>query len=141
MRRIFHTARRLDSVLRAFPRLRQKVDAICVEYHQIQENYSNYDLNTNGERWLLETLARQNLLKNAFDVGANHGDWAASVKAANPDALVHCFEICPPTFEQLARHFSGNQAGAQNIRLNPFGLSDAPGEIQIKYCPDSDGAW
>lgn len=139
MRRIFHTARRLDSLLRAFPWLRQKVDAVCVEYHQIQENHSNYDMNANGERWLLRTLARQNLLKNAFDVGANHGDWAAAVLEANPNATIHCFEICPPTFQKLAARFSENQAHARNVILNPFGLSDAPGEIKIKYCPDSDG--
>lgn len=139
MRRILHTARRLDSLLRAFPRLRQKVDAVCVEYHQIQENFSNYDINTNGERWLLQTLAQRNLLKNAFDVGANHGDWAASILEANPNATVHCFEVCPPIFQKLAARFSGNQAHALNVILNPFGLSDAPGEIKIKYCPENDG--
>jgi FkbM family methyltransferase len=137
MRRIFKIARRLDTVLRAFPKLRQKVDNICVEYHQIQENYGNYDLNTDGERWLLKTLARHDRLRNVFDVGANHGDWAEAALQANPSATVHCFEICPPTFQVLAKRFSNGQA--KGVRLNPVGLSDTPGEIKVKYCPDQDG--
>ncbi len=132
-------ARRLDSGLRSFPRLRQRIDSVCVEYHRIQENYGNYDPNSNGERWLLQTLARRNWLRNAFDVGANHGDWAALVLEANPDAVIHCFEVCPPTFRKLAARFSGEKADAGNVFLNPFGLSDSQGEIKINYCPDSDG--
>ena len=82
MPRIFRIAQRLDSVLRRVPKLRQKVDAICVEYHLIQENF-DYNLETNGERWLLQTLARQNILETAFDVGANHGEWAEYVLKEN----------------------------------------------------------
>lgn len=126
-------------MLRAFPRLRRKVDAICVEYHQIQENFSNYDPHSNGERWLLQALARQNRLKTVFDVGANHGDWAALALAANPNAVIHCFEICPPTFQKLAAHFSGARGNTGQVCLNPFGLSETENEIEIKYCPDGDG--
>lgn len=139
MRRFFYTAKRLDAMLRAFPKLRRKLDAICVEYHQIQENFSNYDPRSNGERWLLQSLARQNRLKTVFDVGANHGDWAALVLEANPAARIHCFEICPPTFQKLSARFAGQAASPGQIFLNPFGLSDAEGEIKIQYCPDEDG--
>jgi len=135
MSRIFNTARRVHSFLGCFPKLREKADAICVEYHQLHENF-NYDFDTNGESWLLQTLARQGCLGTVFDVGANHGDWAARVLEANPNASVHCFEICPPTFQKLSKHLSASKG---KIILNPFGLSDAPGEIKIKYCPDGDG--
>jgi FkbM family methyltransferase len=134
MPRIFNAARRLNSILRGFPKLRQKVDSICVEYHQIQENF-NYNIETNGERWLLQALARKKMLETAFDVGANHGDWAALVLTANPNATVHCFEICPPTFQKVLARLSGRK----NIFLNSFGLSDAPGEVKIKYSADGDG--
>ena len=135
MPRFFETAKRLNSVLSCFPKLRRKIDSICVEYHQIQENL-DYDINSNGERWLVQTLVGQNLLKNVFDVGANHGDWAALVLQANPQATIHCFEICPPTFQKLSTHLSAHKG---NVVLNPFGLSDSAGDIKIKYCPDGDG--
>ena len=138
MPHFFDTARRLNLALRYFPKLRQKIDDICVGYHQIQENF-NYDINLNGERWLVQTLAGQNLLKNVFDVGANHGDWAALALEANPDATIHCFEICPPTFQKLSARLSENKGKGRKIFLNPIGLSDLPGEIKIKYCPDGDG--
>ncbi len=134
MPRIFNVARRLDSILHRFPKLRKKVDSVCVEYHQIRENF-NYNIESNGERWLLQTLASKNMLETAFDVGANHGDWAALVLAANPAAAVHCFEICPPTFQKVAARL----AGKKNIFLNSFGLSETAGEVEIKYCPDGDG--
>jgi FkbM family methyltransferase len=134
MPRIFNVARRLDAILHRFPKLRKKVDSVCVEYHQIQENF-NYDIESNGERWLLQTLGRRNVLETTFDVGANHGDWAALVLAVNPAASVHCFEICPPTFKKVAARFGSKK----NIFLNSFGLSDASGEVEIKYCPDGDG--
>ena len=120
--------------LNKLPRIGPKLDAICLEYHGIHEN-QGYDHHSNGESWLLQTLARRKLLTVCFDVGANHGDWTALVRAANPGASVHCFEVCPPTFEKLAARFSG-QAG---IHLNPAGLSDRAGAITVKYCLDGDG--
>jgi FkbM family methyltransferase len=135
MPRIFYTARRLNSILRGFPKLAQKLDSICVEYHHIQENFS-CDIDTNGERWLLQTLASRNLLQNnLFDVGANHGDWAALALKENPAAKIHCFEICPPTFQKL---FSRLADKGENVVLNPFGLSDMSGEVKINYYPDGD---
>lgn len=135
MLRLFNLARRMDSILSGFPKLRAKIDSVCVEYHQIQEN-CNYDIDANGERWLLQTLAGKNRLKTAFDVGANHGDWTAEVLQASPAASIHCFEISPPTFQKLSAQLSARKG---NVVLNPFGLSDSSGEIQIKYCPEGDG--
>jgi FkbM family methyltransferase len=134
MPRIFKTAERLDALLRCVPKLRRKVDEICVQYHQIHENF-NYDLATNGERWLLQTLAARNRLGTVFDVGANHGDWAELVLAANPGATIHGFEISPPTFQKV----SARLAGQKKVFVNSFGLSAEPGELEIKYNPDEDG--
>jgi len=136
MSRLFRTAQKLHRVLRAFPGLRQRIDSVCVEYHEIQENF-NYDLNSNGERWLLEKLASRSLLKNVFDVGANRGDWTKLVLAANPAATMHCFEICQPTFQKLTASLAA--ADKTNVFLNPYGLSESPGKIKIKYCPTGDG--
>ncbi len=126
--------RSLLLALNKLPRIGPKLDALCLEYHGIHEN-QGYDHHSNGEAWLLQTLARRNLLSLCFDVGANHGDWTAMVQAANPAASVHCFEVCPPTYEKLAARCSGKPG----VRLNPTGLSDQPGAIQVKYCLDGDG--
>ena len=135
MPRFFKIAERIDSILSAFPNLRRKIDSACVEFHLLQENF-NYDIDTNGERWLVQTLAGRGLLKTVFDVGANHGDWTSEVLQASPAASIHCFEISPPTFKILSTCLSGRN---RNVFLNPFGLSDSPGEIKIQYCPEGDG--
>jgi FkbM family methyltransferase len=135
MPRHFNTARRIDFILKFFPRVRKKLESIGTKYHQIQENW-DYDIDYNGERWLVQTLAKKSHLKTVFDVGANRGDWAAMALGANPKAHVHCFEICPPMFKKLAARFEGVKSRA--IFLNSFGLSDSDSEIQIKYSPDGD---
>jgi FkbM family methyltransferase len=137
MPRHFNTARRIDFVLKAFPKLRRKIESIGFKYYQIKENW-DYDINYNGERWLVQTLADQNLLKNVFDVGANHGGWAAMVLKVNPEATIHCFEVCPPTFQKLAARFSESNQKSRNIFLNPLGLSDSQSEVKINYLPDCE---
>ena len=121
-------------VLRRSPALTERLDGICTTFHDIHENF-NYDLNLNGERWLLKRLAARNRLSMCFDVGANHGEWASMVLAENSKSMVHCFEVCAPTYQKLSAQL-GNDP---RVVLNPFGLSDRPGEIDVKYCLDSDG--
>src|ERR1700722_299514 len=135
MTRIFKLAKRTHALLRDFPKLRQRLDGIGVEFHYLQEN-CDFDIDTNGEVWILRTLANHSLLKTVFDVGANHGDWTAKVLEMNPGAVVHCFEICPPTFQKLSKNLATRNA---QIILNSFGLSDIATEIEIKYSPDDDG--
>ena len=137
MARHFNTARRIDFILKWFPKLRRKVEHIGLKYHEIQENW-DYDHNYNGERWLVQSLAGQDRLKTVFDVGANHGDWTAMILEANPEVKVHCFEICPPTFEKLAAHFSAKNEKNCNVILNAFGLSDSESEIKVNYLPEGD---
>jgi FkbM family methyltransferase len=133
---IFKTAKRLNALLSRFPKLRRKIDSIGVEFHLLQENFS-YDMEQNGEKWLLQTMAKNNLLtKPVFDVGANHGDWSAILLSRNPAASIHCFEICPPTYDKLVSNPACKQA---NVVFNQFGLADAPGEIEISYFPGEDG--
>lgn len=54
-----------------------------------------------------------------FDVGANVGDYSAAAIEANPEVQLHCFEPsqahCTLLMERLP---------AQNVVINPFGLSD-----------------
>lgn len=137
MPRHFNTARRIDFVLAGFPKLRKRIEDIGAKYFQIRENW-DYDIDYNGERWLVQTLARRNLLNHVFDVGANHGDWAAMVLAANPEVKIHCFEVCPPTFQKLAARFPQGAARPANIMLNSFGLSDSQSDIKVNYFPDGD---
>jgi FkbM family methyltransferase len=112
----------------------ESLDSLCMLIHQAHTNF-NYDHETNGERWLIERLVRNNALRTAFDVGANRGDWTALLLRLSPPAHVHCFEICPPTFERLRTRF----AASPNVTLNAVGLSDGAGEVNLAYSSDCDG--
>lgn len=109
------------------------MDELARDYYEKRENH-RYSFDQNGEQWLLKTLARNNLLNVVFDVGANKGAYAEAILKCNKAALVHCFEICPPTFGKLVESMGQNP----NVTINAFGLSDLEGEISVHYCPDQD---
>lgn len=103
----------------------------CDKILKSYEN-SNYDVYTNGEYYVLKSLAKANL-KVIFDVGANVGDWALMVNKIHPKAEIHCFEIVPSTFEELKEQIQNNP----QIILNKTGLSDHEGSVEIKYFPEN----
>lgn len=115
------------------PGVNHNIAKLCVQFLNIHNNF-NYDHDSNGERWLLRMLARRNRLDVCFDVGANQGDWTALALAENPRAMVHCFEVSPPTYTKLAGRLSNDL----QVALNPFGLSNQSGDILVKHCLDSD---
>ena len=106
----------------------RRVRRVVAELHKGLENL-NYDLNSNGERWVLEQIARIRSPEVALDVGANHGDWSVAALAAFPGATVHAFEIAPHTFAQLKDRL----ATEPRVRLNNLGLSAEAGEIDFYY--------
>lgn len=88
-----------------------------------------YDLRTNGEQLVIERVLRPG--STAFDVGANVGDWSALALAAG--ATVHAFEISPETAGALSSRFTGEP----QVTVHGVGLSDAPGELEIRHYPDA----
>lgn len=107
--------------------LMRKVAGLCRRYLAWYGNLS-YDLRSNGEAFILETLARFRP-RVLFDVGANVGEWSIEAKARCPGAEIHAFEIAPPTFEVL----SANTRHLMGMHCQNVGLSDAAGPIRIRH--------
>jgi FkbM family methyltransferase len=105
-----------------------RLDRLCVAFHQAYENHS-YDFHDNGERFVLEMLARQPNVSVVFDVGANIGDWAMMAAPMFPGAAIHAFEIIPETYEAMRIRCA--ELGA--VHPHPFGLSDTYGEVSVFY--------
>ena len=91
------------------------------------------DVHHNGERRVLEVL-RGRGLRTIFDVGANVGEWSGLARSVFPEATIHAFEIVGPTAAKLEAKFRGD-AG---VVVNRFGLSDAAGELEIRYFAHDD---
>lgn len=95
---------------------------------------AGYKSDRNGERWLLETLARGGAdVRMVVDAGANVGKWALMAAAALPDAVIHSLELVPPTFQQLQQH----TAHEPRIRVHPFGLAEVAGRLAMHYHPSA----
>jgi FkbM family methyltransferase len=107
------------------------LSAGCRGFVQCCENY-NYNPKTNGEHYLLRTLASQSI-ECVFDVGANVGDWAIAVHERCPTATVHAFEIAPETFQVLQRNTSHIPA----IMTNNCGLAETEGPATVKFFYDN----
>jgi FkbM family methyltransferase len=122
VRLLSHNRRRL------IPR---KIAGACRRYLGWFDNVS-YELESNGEAFVLDVLARHSP-RVLFDVGANVGDWTRAAAARCPTAAIHAFEIAPPTFERLRER----TRGLEGVRCQPFGLSDAPGQVRLRHFVDS----
>lgn len=105
-----------------------KFRRIIFQLHQQIENL-NYQFGSNGESWVIKTIASDHDTRMIFDVGANVGNWTKMALREFPGAYVHSFEVVPSTYKQLQEKASGNKA----VTLNNLGLSDNKGSIEVFY--------
>jgi FkbM family methyltransferase len=93
---------------------------------------NNSDIATNGEL----RLARLALpsCANAFDVGANIGEWTQLALAINPSLVVHAFEPSPTTFRTLnARTFP------PSVTINNIALGSRVEDRDLYIFEDNSG--
>lgn len=69
-----------------------------------------------------------------FDVGANVGQTAKSLRRIFSSPRIHCFEPSPTTFSLLAQSIGA----APNISINNIGLGDQPGTLELNENDYSD---
>ena len=72
-----------------------------------ESNAFNYDMDRNGERWLIEHSASSIAARSVIDVGANKGDWSARVLAIAPTTKVYAVEMVPKFVSKLRERFGG----------------------------------
>jgi hypothetical protein len=65
---------------------------------QKRDNDGNADMNTNGEKHLLDFLLLNNLLEVVFDVGANVGHYSNLIVNYNKDINIYAFELVLATW-------------------------------------------
>jgi FkbM family methyltransferase len=121
--KISQAARQLAS-----PRDTQGAHALALFCQQFLNGYKNwnYDIRSNGERWLLNRIAAfQPAI--IFDVGANLGEWLMVALEEMPNVRVHAFEIIESTSAALSQRIIEKPS----VILNRFGLSDHSGVIKM----------
>lgn len=93
-------------------------------------NQGYWDFDHNGERRVISTFAKSaNESPVIFDVGANVGIWSKLIAAQCPTASIYAFEPIPDLCKQLVR----SVADFQNVKPQPFGLSNTDGQIEIVW--------
>ena len=99
-------------------------------YYLAYHNARPFDLRISGEYWLLDTLADFDI-HTVIDAGSNAGEWTAQALKCFPTATIHAFEIAPLMAETLAARF----ADEPRVVVQPLGLSDSPGTVEIRWFP------
>lgn len=102
----------------------------------IEASYCNEgsDLGANGESALLARLAETNP-RIVLDVGANRGDWVLEALRYLPKCRIDAFEVAPVTFAHLSETVKQHDI-AHRVTLNPFGLAEFDGNVEMYYFPD-----
>lgn len=98
----------------------------CTSFMSYYENTDLLDFDSNGERFVLQSLASEQI-HCLWDVGANVGDWARMAREIIPAASIHCFEI----FESTARELAQRVSGIPGIHANNFGLWHEAGTVRL----------
>lgn len=92
----------------------------------------SYDFSQNGEEELIQRVAAKFDHLTFFDVGANVGDYSASlIKACGDSAFGHLFDLDPRLITQLSQRFNES-----NVHVNNFGLSNRNEQMDFSYFPD-----
>ncbi len=102
-------------------------------YHRGFEN-QDYDQATNGEKFVLESLAQIHPEATVFDVGAHHGEWAKMAVAAVPRGRIHSFEVIPATCEKLRE----TCAGVGSVSVHQLGLGEQDGSLEFSVAKGRD---
>jgi FkbM family methyltransferase len=115
------------------PFCREWIAQFCLYFTDIGVNFS-YDIATNGELWLLNTLGSRRPA-TILDIGANVGDWTARAITAFPQARIFSFEPNPPVYKEL----SDRMAGAKSVTALPMAIGTTTGTaiLNIKSGPHS----
>lgn len=99
---------------------------LASQFSNYYRNY-NFDMRTNGERWLVHRLCTLPL-RTVFDVGANVGDWS-KLWLEKRGISLHAFEPIVTTAAQFHVKLSGDS----HLILNAVGLSDTTGDVSFSY--------
>jgi FkbM family methyltransferase len=115
------------------PFCREWIAQFCLYFTDIGVNFS-YDIETNGELWLLNALGSRGPA-TILDIGANVGDWTASAIKAFPQSRIFCFEPNPPVYQEL----SNRVANAKGVTALPLaiGMTTGAATLNVQSGPHS----
>lgn len=107
-----------------------RIANICKYYLRVYEN-GNWNFGENGEQEVLHRLSKVPI-QLIFDVGAHEGTWSKLALNYCPDAVIHAFEIAPPTAKFLQSQFDRER----RLIVNPVGLGQKAEAVRIAYFPE-----
>jgi len=93
----------------------KNLNKLSIILHECYEN-KNYDINSNGEAFILRKLYSSNNLKCIFDIGANKGDYSILSRNISPKAKIFAFEPVSSTFQYLRKK-------VRNLKINSYNFA------------------
>jgi FkbM family methyltransferase len=102
--------------------------------YEASENLNHFAIPDNGERWLVQHVAKKFHPSRVLDVGANRGEWLEAVFLAMPDAEIVACEPQPDLAARLKDRYQENP----RIRIQALALGRSDGELPLYQYPGHD---
>jgi FkbM family methyltransferase len=99
---------------------------LCKNIHRATE-HPTYDINLNGEAFVLARTLQAIKFPVVFDVGANIGNYAIMLNSLAPNATIHSFELDPNTAAALRK----NCEGLESVFVHSYGLGRETGPVEF----------
>ena len=93
----------------------KNLNKLSIILHECYEN-KNYDINSNGEAFILRKLYSSNNLKCIFDIGANKGDYSILSRNISPKAKIFAFEPVSSTYQYINKK-------VRNLKINSYNFA------------------
>tara|TARA_Y100001933_G_C19007889_1_gene567395 strand:- start:3713 stop:4543 length:831 start_codon:yes stop_codon:yes gene_type:complete len=100
-------------------RILRFLDKLSIIYHDLYEN-KNYNINFNGEKYLIKKLYENNYLDCIFDIGANKGEYSILSRKISQKAKIFAFEPVLETYQSLKYNVKDMRVNTYNFAFGSF---------------------
>jgi FkbM family methyltransferase len=102
--------------------------------YQASCNLNYFDIQHNGEQWLIRKVGRTIRPSRVIDIGANHGAWLRCAVAEMPEARILACEPQPLLAAALQSSFGSNE----KITVRQVAVGGRAGSLQLVCYPGHD---
>ncbi len=113
--------------------LQKKLLAYSKALHHGANNFNNFDIQRNGEAWLVRHACQRLPIQYVMDIGANHGEWLQLAIDNNSNAKIIACEPQP----KLAALLISKYKDQSKVAIIAAAIGNVAGELDL-HCYQGD---
>jgi FkbM family methyltransferase len=113
--------------------IQRKILWYSSQLHRTGSNFNNFNIETNGEAWLVNRACMALPIKHIIDIGANHGEWLKLAIDNTSDAYIIACEPQP----KLAALLTARYKDQPRVTILASAIGSSSGELDL-HCYEGD---